>query len=399
MKHVEEQASSERFWPTPWRWALIAFCTLTLCSCRSPERVGGTAGLSGSAAAINGGNLPQEAYAGTPMPCPITGTEQSTPLPYRPQGPWSPPGLRQPWPADEYIRDGGDLGVQTEVGGRGQLGGLDMEDAVACYDTLDGRTLVEPSNRVDLYAPRFGAVRQVVGFMAYEEHQRAGGIHLPERADSPTVAQPVADLEQNVQAVGEAAARPAVAMRTRQGNGALSSVIHPRGFQDGFKAYENLSVVRMGVYEGTEAPFLARSSQAAIAWSSDQAVQIILDETGALAEVKYDRASSLYTAALPPGEPKLRLVKVASTPFANPGEEVFFTLRFDNVGNQPLGNVAILDSLNTRLEYVPDSAQCSVEAKFSTQPNEGDSVVLRCELLAPLEPGQGGILRFRCRVR
>ena len=90
---------------------------------------------------------------------------------------------------------------------------------------------------------------------------------------------------------------------------------------------------------------------------------------------------------------------MASTPFAQPGDEVDFTIRFDNIGNQPIGNVTILDSLSTRLEYVPDSAQCSVDAQFSTQPNEGDSVVVRCEVTKPLEPGKGGILRFRCRVR
>ncbi len=327
------------------------------------------------------------------------GMERGVPLPYQPQGPWAPPGLSRPWPADEYIRDGGDVGVPADVSGRGELGGLEMEDTVARYDTLDGRTLVEPSNKVYLYAPRFGAVRQVVGLVAHEERQHIGGVHLPEHLDSPTTLQLVADAEQNVQAAGEATARPAVALLTRQGEGVTSSVIHPRAFQDAFKPFENLSVVRMGMFEGAEMPFLARSSEAAIAWSHIQAVQVILDHTGAMAEVKYDKALSLYTVSSPPGKPKLRLVKVASTPFAQPGDEVFFTLRFDNIGNQPLGNVTIIDSLNTRLEYVADSAQCSVEAKFSTQPNEGDSMAVRCELARPLEPGQGGILRFRCRVR
>ena len=83
------------------------------------------------------------------------------------------------------------------------------------------------------------------------------------------------------------------------------------------------------------------------------------------------------------------MVKVASTPFAQPGDEVDFTIRFDNVGDQTIGNVTIVDSLNTRLEYVPDSAQCSVDAQFSTQPNEGDSVVVRCEVTNPLEARQG----------
>ena len=118
-----------------------------------------------------------------------------------------------------------------------------------------------------------------------------------------------------------------------------------------------------------------------------------------MAEVKYDNAASVYTVSMPPGHPRLRLVKLASTACAKPGEKVDFTLRFDNIGDQPIGNVTILDSLSTRLQYIPDSAQCSVEAQFSTQPNECQSVVVRCEVRKPLDPGQGGILRFRCRVR
>jgi hypothetical protein len=91
-----------------------------------------------------------------------------------------------------------------------------------------------------------------------------------------------------------------------------------------------------------------------------------------------------------------------------------------------MGNVTILDSLTTRLEYIPDSAQASVKANgwelddkgelvrdpesgrprraqnpvtFSTQVNQGDSLILRWEIRDPLEPGQGGVIRFQCRVR
>ena len=56
---------------------------------------------------------------------------------------------------------------------RKQILGLKMEDTVAHFDTLDGRTVVEPSNEVCLYSPRFGAVRQVVSLVADEERQQA----------------------------------------------------------------------------------------------------------------------------------------------------------------------------------------------------------------------------------
>ena len=146
-------------------------------------------------------------------------------------------------------------------------------------------------------------------------------------------------------------------------------------------------------------PYLARGAQAAITWSHVQAVQIILDRKGAMAVVQNQNAETVYTVDEPPANPKLRIIKLASTSDALPGEEVWFTIRFDNVGNQMIGNVTIIDSLSTRLEYVEGSAQCSREATFSTQPNEGDSLVVRCELAQPLDVGKGGIIRFCCRVR
>lgn len=284
------------------------------------------------------------------------------------------------------------------VSGRGEVGGVEMEDTVAAYKTLDGRTVVEPSNRVCVYSPRFGAVRQVVGLVAHEERQQLSGVSKPVGPSTPTSNQFVGHAKQNIQPNDQIAARPAVAMRTRQGDGAMSSAVGPRSFQNGFKPYENLSVIRIGAYKEAEMAFLAKSSNAAIAWSHNQAVQIVLDRKGAMATVKYDDVRSIYTVSTE-GRPRLRLVKLASTAMAKPGEEVTFTLRFDNLGDQPIAKVVIIDSLSTRLEFVPGSAECSVEAKVSTQPNEGDSVAVRCELAGPLAPTKGGILRFRCRVR
>jgi uncharacterized repeat protein (TIGR01451 family) len=406
MRHAASIDSSVRWWPDPWRMAVIAICTLILCSCRTPAgpcRATGPGNCSGGNWA--GDSLPAAAYTGAmdgalaaaPMGPP--GMEQGVPMPYSPRGPWSPPGIRQPWPEDEYLRDGGDEGKPAGPGKRNEILGVGMEDTVAKYETLEHRTIVEPSNEVHIYSPRFGAVRQVVTLMANEERQRAGGVHEPLQANAPTTTQLVSNTKQNIQLDDRISARPAAAFRMKQGDGAMSSAAKAKAFQDRFKPFENLSIIRLGQFDEAEMPFLARGSNAAIAWDHIQAVQIILDRKAAMADVKYDHAQMTYTVDSPPGRPQLRLVKVASTSFANPGDTVDFTIRFDNLGNQPIGNVEILDSLNTRLEYVPDSAQCSVDAKFSTEPNEGDSVVLHCELAHPLDVGKGGILRFRCLVR
>ena len=51
--------------------------------------------------------------------------------------------------------------MQVNLGASGEVRGLELEDTVAIYDTLDGQTKIKPSNRVCLYSPRFAAVRHV----------------------------------------------------------------------------------------------------------------------------------------------------------------------------------------------------------------------------------------------
>jgi len=285
------------------------------------------------------------------------------------------------------------------VAGDWQVFGLNVEDAVAHYDTLDGRTLVEPSNRVHIYSPRFGAVRQVASLRAGEQVGRAGGVHLATTLMGPRESLPVGVGTQNLQPTGAIADRPPVIFRGRQGDGVVSEAIRPRGFQDDLLPFENLAAIRMGVFEEAEMAMLAKGTAAALAWSHDKAVQVIIDRNAAMAVMADQTSPSVYTVAPPPGDPKLRVIKVASTQFAEPGDEVAFTIRFDNVGNQAIGNVTIIDNLSPRLEYIADSAQCSLAAEFFTEPNEAESLVVRCEVADPIEPGDGGVLRFKCRVR
>ncbi len=316
-----------------------------------------------------------------------------------PIGPWRPPGLPAPWPEDEYICDGGDAGFPAGVTRDWEIHGLEAEDTIAHYDTLDGKTIVEPSNRVCIYAPRFGSVRAVRSLVAHEMAQQAGDVYAPVKLTQHDDRTPSRTAKQHYQPIGHLASRPAVIARSRQGDGVLSEAVGPRGFSDAMKPYENLAIIREGVVEMSEMAWLALAVEAANTWTHNQAVQVILDHQAATAVVSSDKLHLLFTVKSPTPQPRLRIVKVASKAQAAPGEEIDFTLRFDNVGNQPIGNVTIIDNLSPRLEYVPQSAQCSREAQFSTQPNEGDSLVLRWELTDPLRPGEGGIIRFRCRLR
>ncbi|MGH8245144.1 MAG: DUF11 domain-containing protein, partial [Gammaproteobacteria bacterium] len=99
------------------------------------------------------------------------------------------------------------------------------------------------------------------------------------------------------------------------------------------------------------------------------------------------------------GKPRIRICKIADKSDALSGEIVNFTIRFDNVGEQPVEKVVIIDNLTTRLEYIAQSQVCTLPAAFATEVNEGESLVLRWELAVPLKVNDGGIIRFQCRVR
>jgi len=100
----------------------------------------------------------------------------------------------------------------------------------------------------------------------------------------------------------------------------------------------------------------------------------------------------------PPDKP-LVLIKCADRHSAQVGDVVTFMLKYSNHGGRPITDVAVTDSLTTRLEYVPGSSQSDRPAVFTMQPNEAGSLVLRWEISGRLLPGQSGIVSFQARVR
>jgi len=432
-----DAAPCRRFRPLAW----ITLATVTLCSCQlTPPpaglvRSGGAAAPparpavapvaampSGPTAAISGEGsptaygiqlatytpvgLPATAWTGQPevwlgsrctpscAACPPAGETAAGP-----PVSWRPPGIAGRWPYNEYLCDGGDQGAQVEVMRDWSVWGLDQEDTVAHYDTVDGRTEVEASNSVCLYAPRFAAVRQVSGVLAHEVHDRLADFTLPvlpgaqeQRGVPTTVLQPV-ETGRYVGTDG-----PQIFRERARGESTTGSQQLAR-FDTRFRAHEDFQLIRTGAFDNGEKARLAQRLEAAAAWTENQTVQVAIDTVTAIIATSDVNLQSVFRYDLPPGKPRVRVVKVASKKSAQPGDEVEFTIRFDNIGDQIVGNVTIADSLTTRLEYIPDTAQCDLEASFGTQENEGESLVLRWEIRPSLKVGEGGIIRFKCRVR
>lgn len=381
--------------------ALLATLLLGFCSCRqAPMR-------------------PYDLTNGQPLPCPAPTTHAyspvadvaagavaccgaesfaGSPLPECIATDWAPPGIERPWPRDEYLCDGGDKMPDVVVNKNGVAHGLHLEDTVAHFDTSDGRRLVQESNRVCIYAPRFAAVRLVSGLEQSQQNERLRGVDSPMTASREDSRRLASATTQPLQAIGDTGVKQPTIQRARQAGGEIDKHLYIAGFQAGFLPHENFDIIRQGRFDhGHKAELIARL-EAARVWTVDQAVQVILDRVQAVALTGDQRVQATYTVDLP-HHPKLRVVKVASTNAAAPGETVDFTIRFDNIGDQTINNVTILDNLTTRLEYVAESAQASRDAEFSSQRNEGESLVLRWEFSAPLKPGDGGIVRFQCRVR
>ncbi|MHB8969258.1 MAG: hypothetical protein ACYC3X_03535 [Pirellulaceae bacterium] len=329
-----------------------------------------------------------------PMACgPESGCPNGLPC-----GAWTPPGLACPWPEDEYLCDGGDQIPGVRVRQNWKVDGLQLEDTVVHYDTVQGDTYVEPSNRVCLYAPRFAAVRKVYGILQHDHQEHVAGLENPipplDLADVQIATTTIQPVQPGLN-LGTAAPS---AFRERTPPTGLENSQALTGAHGGLLPYEDFTLIRRGLMDNSEKARLADRVEAAAVWSHDAAVQVVIDNVALHEDVSVTQAESLHIYSLE-GKPRLQVCKIASRKEARPGETVEFTIRFDNVGDQAIGNVTVIDNLTTRLEYVVGSQSCTLKANFAESDNQGDSLTLRWEIVEPMKVSEGGVIRFQCRVR
>ena len=290
------------------------------------------------------------------------------------------------------------MGLQARVRQDWTVDGLELEDTVAHFDTLQGETLVVPSNRTCVYAPRFAAARQVISLEQSEyrqlaldaqdltiaEHQVAG--------DQPnTVNQPLA----TVRAIGVDMGR---AVQEELPGRVADQVLQPFAQQDRGLPVQNEQMLPSLQLSETDRPWLAEGEAAAQVGSAVEMAQVVLDHVATDVERLVRGAEEALVYTTPTGA-KLRLIKTASQRTAHSGDEIEFTLNFENVGQEEIGNVTLLDHLSHRLEYIPNSQTCSLDAQFDLDTQSRDGQTVRWEITQPIAPGRGGVITFKCRVR
>ena len=302
-------------------------------------------------------------------------------------------------PGDELICDGGDEGIGVAVDQDWTVRGLDSEDTVGHFDTLDGERRIQASNRVCIYAPRFGSVRKTYGISSNANVQQLAGV------DSQVAMVEIEEVDitsttlQNLQPRGQVGSKTPSTYRERTRGMELENRVASSAFKNRFSLFEDLSIIRHGIFDQDEKARLAEGLSAAESWGKIEASQAVIDNLTVDSIGTGVPAAETVLVEKPEGKPDLRIVKVASAKDALPGDIIEFTLRFDNVGNEKVGNVTLLDHLSPRLEVIDGSAECNVEAEFFvTEQNQGTQI-FRAEIVAPVLPGQGGIVRFKCRVR
>lgn len=298
----------------------------------------------------------------------------------------------------EHLFDGGDLQPRAHVRQDWSAAGIDPTDTVVYYETAGGKVCLQPSNRVAIYAPRFGAVRQVSGANLAENALAPARVLAPLSADG---------LNDIYRADGMTLAAGPIAQKQIQQLDRFheglrmvrfTSVVPPVPVSDAVAALINVDVaatdlaaMRETIVDQTDVALIET-----IYLPESLTVMIAGQEASVMVNSK--QAAEVYVYEIP-DRCSIRITKSVSHTMASPGDVVRFTLRFENIGPNKVGNVVIVDSLSSRLEYIEGSQLCSLGTQFSAEPNDAGSLKLRWELNMPLELNEGGVISFDCRIR
>ncbi len=300
--------------------------------------------------------------------------------------------------AQEYIFDGGDQQPAVVIKQDWSAAGVDPTDTVVYYETLAGSVCVRPTNRVPIYAPRFGAVRQVAGLTLATHAAGTERILAPVRVGRFDETDPTGTMVLPVAPHGEQQVGLIDAFQENYVGTPLDQVQPLVRMSSARVPFELVDPFRTGMITRQELIDVQELIQNARTWVNPESLSVEILNQPAL-QLKDTMASQDVFVYELPDKCAMRICKTASHTIANSGDIVSFTIRFDNAGVKPLGNAVIIDSLSPRLSYIEGSQQSSVGVRFSAEPNDVGSMILRWEIEEPVDPHDGGAISFDCRVR
>ncbi|MEC9096901.1 MAG: DUF11 domain-containing protein [Planctomycetota bacterium] len=330
--------------------------------------------------------LPPQAYTG-----PNAG------LPY--PAPWTPPGIQGPFPDDEYVYQGGDGYQLTNVAQDFSIDNLDEEDTIAHYHTLDGDIEVKPTNRIPIYAPRFASTRRIDGLNQYRQQDHVYAVDSPLALDGTTKIVGQEQVKQHVSSQRNISTSAGALYKENQKPRDMTrQVTSTEGSQMVKPQVGDLLNTKVNIQNSQEAQ-LSIQRQTALDQTDEETVKEFAYDLLPYRMLGNNKIQTNYHYEIAEGNSRLDIKKVASKQDALPGELLEFTITFKNTGDKAIGNVTIVDHLSRRLAYVEDSQNATVKSEFFVNPTGKDSVILRWEILDPMDVGETAAITFKCRVR
>lgn len=300
------------------------------------------------------------------------------------------------------VCDGGDHGSPAKAVGAAGLANLTAGDTVARFRVADDQPDSEEvrlvaSNCACVYAPRFGAVREVSRPLEDSRPISLGGMTNEQSANLQVERIPVLGSVQTIAPEGARKALPGMALQERLGPLAVDQG-QPVLEEDGLEGpTERMGIDQVEQARRRERLHTAIGFDVPMAWTKIKAANVIVNNTSAEV-VAADRGTATLRFESP-GRAELTLCKQAGTDTARVGEEIDFTIFMLNSGDRPLTGIVLADALPTRLELMPGSAVASLPADVSTEAGDDGSVVVKWRLTETLPAGESGFVRFRALVR
>ncbi len=303
-------------------------------------------------------------------------------------------------PHDEYLCDGGDEIPYAHFTAYDTITAVGAGEAVAQFSRPGERPRLVASNQVCVYAPRFGLVRSSAVSIA--EHHLDGPRGVDHRLRR-------ASVENRISPDQRTQKDKTLALRRREQLGSVA-MREPLGALDELRmiaaVYRDEGSDRVFGQIGTgklgqsDEARIAMTLQTAKAWSRDQyPMYTAIKEGGGqiTGTLQTGEIQQIKQPFRKPGD--LLIWKTVSVQNARQGDVIEFAIYYRNTGQRSIENVSIIDSLTTRLEYVPDSAKTDRRAIFTAAQNDVESSELRWDISDPVPAGQQGVVWFQAQVR